>query len=340
MAILGIAIFTISCNKNKVIQEEISSSNVKKEISSIANCKVSLTEDMLAFESEEDLNGYMKFLESHSTTEIDKFERDNSFESNARKTENILKEYEILNEKQNVTKDEISKFRTRYADFVTFTDDDFDLKIEGLFNRVVNQFGYVQIGNVVYKFVGLNIYNTNIENIQELRNSNYSSNLISKATTQKVELKKSRVVNQWQNKVHNNVTDCGNKRDIKIDITFYATGPSTPAYGQSGNMFCSAGFSYKLKNRKRGWTGIWYGESRSSTNAGFYHASYNPYTNYSDYDYSVNVDRTYNARTWSAVWNNDPVGAQLWANGIFNNLWAYVNGTVTYDMCGTKTWTY
>lgn len=187
---LSIAIFTVACKKNKAIQDKLPALANKNIITSLANCNVSLTEDMLTFESHEDLNEYVKFLETHSTNEIDRFETDNSFESYSRKTESILKEYEKLNEKQSVTSSEISEFRIKYADFITFSDEDFDFKIEGLFNRVVNQYGYVQIGNIVYKFEGLNVYNTNVENIQLLRNSNYSSNLISKATTQKTELKK------------------------------------------------------------------------------------------------------------------------------------------------------
>src|SRR5690606_8129502 len=121
-----------------------------------------------------------------------------------------------------------------------------------------------------------------------------------------------------------------------IEVKFYVQGPSTPAYGAADNVYCSAGFTYYLKNMKRGWTGIWYGQTRASTNAGYYHSSYNSYTNYNNYDYSTTVNRTYNQRTWSKPWNQDIEGAHYWANGIFSGLWAYVAGTADFDVCGPK----
>jgi len=127
---------------------------------------------------------------------------------------------------------------------------------------------------------------------------------------------------------------------VNGEIAFYAQGPSTPMYGAIGNMYCSAGFNYHLKNMKRGWTSIWYGQTRGSNNSGYYHSSYNGFTTFSHSDYSVNVNRTYNAHTWTEEWNSDPIGAQLWASSIFSNVWAYVAGTVSYDVCGPRTFYY
>jgi hypothetical protein len=113
-----------------------------------------------------------------------------------------------------------------------------------------------------------------------------------------------------------------------------------PAYGQTGNVTVAVGFEYYLKNLKRGWTGIWYGETRTSTFQGSHDASYPLYQTFNDVNTSISHTKIYNWSNWYTPWLNDPYGALVWANGITANIWAYVTGTVTYDVCGSKTHQY
>ncbi len=342
LAIIAITTLNVGCKKDAQVIDTNVQELSNKKLQGVENCTAMVSNDgFLSFESEEDLNEYYKFLETHNDQEIDELEARNGFMSYSRKVETILREYEILNENKETKMEEILSFRKQYEDYLKITDEDFFLKIEGLGNRIVNQDGYVQIANNIFKYEGTDIYNTDEQNLKLLKSSNYSSNLISKSETKIHELKpRTRQVNQWQQDDFTTQQKCGRWHRTYSSLKFYASGPSTPGYGQTGLMYCSAGFSYYLKNMKRGWTGVWYGQSRASRFQGYHHASYNGYVNFNHPSNSVTVSRTYNSRTWSAVWNNDPWGAQQWANGIFNGLWAYVAGTVTYDVCGTKTYNY
>lgn len=342
LSVFGLGTMLTGCEKDEQITEmQESAKTSTKALSGIPNCEAIITNGYLSFKSEDDLNTYFKYLEMHTDREVDALEAKNGFMSYSRKVEMILRQYEILNENRSTKMEEILSFRKKNEDYLTITDEDFFLKIEGLFNRVVNQDGYVQIANNFFKYEGTTVYSTLKENAELLKRSDYSSGLVSKIETEVRTVKtNTRQVNQWQQGQFTTKIKCGRWHRTHSYLKFYASGPSTPAYGQTGLMYCSAGFKYYLKNMKRGWTGIWYGQSRESRFQGYYHSSYNGFTNFNDYNHSVTVSRTYNARTWANVWKNDPVGAQLWANKVFYGMWAYVAGTVTYDVCGTKTYTY
>src|SRR5690606_12046726 len=117
----------------------------------------------------------------------------------------------------------------------------------------VNKDGYLQIGDDFFKYVGRIIYRTKVQNKQLLYDSDYNNNLVTQTEVIETEPEgggtgnKTLQVNQWQNKSTEVKLHCSRMHRTNIEVKFWASGPSMPAYGQTGNMYCSAGFSYYLK---------------------------------------------------------------------------------------------
>ena len=341
LAIAASTIF-VACKK-----DEVKTTESGKTIAGLKNCNARLINDYFAFDSVQDMNNYVVYLETHSTEQINQLEQTNGFLSYDRHVEQILRGYELLNEDSTTTMQQILAFRTQHQNYLTITDEDFFLKIEGISNRVVNKDGYLQIGNDFFKYVGKTIYRTKVENKQLLYDANYTNNLVTKTEMQELQPNgvggaglKTTAVNQWGNKKHETRLHCDRFHQTNIEVKFYAQGPSMPAYGATGLVYCSAGFNYYLKNMKRGWTGVWYGQARASTNTGTFHSSYNGYTTFSHPDNSITVNRIYNSKTWTKTWDQSPENAVYWANEKFSTLWAYVAGTVYFDVCGSRNWAY
>jgi hypothetical protein len=345
LAISIIALFALACNKAENIEQN-KSTNLKKtrtnpvQITEIPECKVSISDGMLIFDSEIDVDRYYQYLSTKTIDEIFQFEVRNGFKSYTREVDLILKAYELLNENVNTQLSDIHNFWNSNSQYIEFTDEDYNEKIIGLHNSIINKDGLVQIGKLVLKHVGNIIYATNDINIDLLINNNYSSNLVTQSVTKSYEMKKTRSVSVWHDASFEKTVDCTRKRKTTSSLSFYGQGPSMPAYYQVGNIIVSSGFTYKLKNLKRGWTGVWYGEARPSNFTGYYHRAYSPFTTFDNPDNISNVSRVYNLKTWTKPWDNDAAGAIIWGNSQINTSWAYVAGTVTYDVCGENTHTY
>jgi hypothetical protein len=290
---------------------------------------------------------YYKYLETHSDDDIDKLELQNNFISYSRKVESILREYEILNENKETTRDEIIAFREKYKLYITITDEDFFPNIEGISNRLINSEGYIQVGDDISKYVNQKIYTTNIDNINLLENKSFSNELINESQVKIIKIEPNtddnRITAQINDGVHSashvEKHKCRRWHKTTISIKYFKS-VRMPGYGQSGYITASVGYHYYLKNMKRGWTGIWYGQSRQSRNQGSYQSAYNGSGSYNDYSNSVTTSRTYNAHWWWTAYNGNYYDAYVWAGGYFTSAYGWVEGTVTYDVCGTRTWSY
>lgn len=339
LLLLAVLPLVQSCTKKEATPSEIK--NNTQKINGIADCAFRLSNDYLVFDSHKDLDKYYQFLQTHQTQEINQFEVNNQFTSYSRKVENILKDYEILCESDNVTLDQIHNFQSENQKYVTITDEDFFLKIDGISNRIVNPDGYVQVGNRFFKHVGMTIYCTSIENKELLLNDNYTSNLVSQITVKKhsqgvASPGKTNQLNMWQSINNTTSSLCKQWHRTVMSMEFYTAGPGYDTWN-TAELYVS--FRYQIKNHKRNSLLIWYPDSRWSNNTGNYHSSINPYTNYNDNDNTAFVDRLYNYHAFTNGFIPQSV-LNAWANGIYASMWAYVAGVSTFDVCGQKTVTY
>lgn len=340
-----LAITVTSCQKEEQIFEAQGNESVlDKPLVGVENCSATIKNGFIAFKSVEDINAYYKYLETHSEEDIDNMEKQNAFMSYNRKIENILREYEVLNEDRNTTMEDILAFREKYKQYITITDEDFFPNIEGLSDRLINPAGYMQVGEAVSKYVNQNIYTTGVENFNLLENNSFSSELISKSEVKVIEMEPSSTdrVNAM-NSPGNHTAYLYDKRKCR---RWHKTTASVKAYSfanLSGYYYhfvtCQFGYRYQLKNMKRGWTGIWYGQSRYSRNQGNYTGS-NGTGSFNDANHSVNVSRSYNVKYLWAPYTT-PSDAANWYNDMFiAYAHGYIEGTVFYDVCGSRTWNY
>src|SRR5690606_13840785 len=151
IALIAIILPLVHSCKKTAISQDIKSQNSSQALSGLTNCNAKIINDYIAFDSIQDMNEYFIYLETHTTEEINQLEQDNGFISYDRKVEEILRAYEILNEDSTTSMQQILDFRTQYQDYLTITDEDFFLKIEGFSNRIVNKDGYLQIGDDFFK---------------------------------------------------------------------------------------------------------------------------------------------------------------------------------------------
>ncbi len=329
----------VGCKKEKVVVSPGSTVQqiAPQPLAGVPNCNATVNNGHLSFATQADVQAYHTYLETHSNTEINELEERNNFISLIRKMQIILNEYEALNEKRETTMQEILAFRELHKDYVTITDDDFYPNIKGFSNRLISPNGYVQVGGRLSKYVGQDIYTTNVDNAALLALGSYTNSLVHHSQVKVVKMKKNtRQLNQWENFYRYDISKCSRWHSTQLDIEFYAL---TDYDWVSGNATASCGFNYFLKNKKRGWTGIWYAHTRPSSNQGYYGAAYSTIVNYNDVANSNFVYKSYCGNTWTANFSNG-TAAQQWANGVLGNTWAFMTGTVTYNVCGTKTWTY
>jgi len=346
LAIATIGIIFTSCQKEEqVFQNQETETTLEKPLLGVENCNATIKNGYISFKTVADVNAYYKYLETHSDDDIDAMETQNNFISFDRKIESILREYEILNENENTTMNEIIAFRAQYKQYITITDEDYFPNIDGISNRLINSEGYLQVGEDISKYVKQNIYTTNIDNINLLETDSFSNELISKSEVKITEIEPTttgRISSFYNTGAHN-----ASQYDKRKCRRWHKTTSSVRYFQQfrfsgyqTGTATASVGYRYYLKNMKRGWTGIWYGQSRSSRNQGNYQSAYNGSGSYNHYNNSVSVSRTYNAHWWWTAYDNGYYQAYQWAIGQFSTAYGWVEGTVTYDVCGTRTWSY
>ncbi len=331
-----------SCKKGHSLDDQ-DNSNI---LIDVPNCNAKIEDGILKFETYKDVIHYREYISKLSYEEINELEVRNGFQSYERKVNDLLIDYEKLNEDSSQTTQKIMSFRQKYSDYLTISDTDFNANIIGLDNRLINSDGYLIVDTFISRYIKNNIYTTSINNKQLLTLKKFKDKKVSIT-----EIEKHEILSNQSNKVerHNpfyftNNKKCGRWRKTKISLYFY-TGGGYPAWGQVGYMTLYCGYAYSLKNLKRGWTGVWYGESRYSKNEGYHDASYRQFHRYNHtWSSSISPSYTYNHGFWqSSQIVGDPgtgIVWTLWKDSILNSIWSYMDGTVTYDLCGYKNVSY
>lgn len=135
---------------------------------------------------------------------------------------------------------------------------------------------------------------------------------------------------------------CGKWRKTTITIReYHETRLHSYTYGNYSYGYATSaiGYHYYLKNLKRGWTGIWYGKARASRNQGNYISPGNN-GSFNDYSNSITTSRNYIARYAWTYYANYSDAYQWSGEEMLQYAHGYIEGTVYYDVCGSRTWSY